>query len=93
MVSLEKFVFCQAILKGVFTPLKQVDFFKQVFVNDGVVTWPGELDLAPDAAREMRMHRRDLHAFYSKFLVRASYGSNYSETHRFSFSGKATLYS
>lgn len=36
-------------LTGVFEPLKEVDFFKKVFVHDGAVTWPGEIDLAPDA--------------------------------------------
>lgn len=39
-------------LTGVFTPLKKPDFFLKVFLNDGVVTWPGELDLAPDAMYE-----------------------------------------
>ena len=36
-------------LKGVFAVLKDKEFFNKVFVDDGVVTWPGELDLAPDA--------------------------------------------
>jgi hypothetical protein len=39
-------------LTGVFAPLKQADFFKKVFINDGVVTWPGEIDLAPDAMHD-----------------------------------------
>lgn len=34
---------------GVFIPLKNPDFFKKVFIADGVVTWPGQIDLAPDA--------------------------------------------
>ena len=34
---------------GVFEPLRDKDRFAEVFVDDGVVTWPGELDLAPDA--------------------------------------------
>lgn len=41
--------FLPSHLTGVFTPLKQADFFAKVFINDGVVTWPGEIDLAPDA--------------------------------------------
>jgi hypothetical protein len=41
--------FLPSHLTGVFTPLEKADFFQQVFVNDGVVTWPGEIDLAPDA--------------------------------------------
>lgn len=36
-------------LTGVFKPLKDKDYFNQVFVSHGVVTWPGEIDLAPDA--------------------------------------------
>lgn len=36
-------------LTGVFSALKDDGFFRKVFVNEGVVTWPGELDLAPDA--------------------------------------------
>lgn len=34
---------------GVFTQLKDAKLFNQVFNNHGVVTWPGEIDLAPDA--------------------------------------------
>jgi len=49
--------FLPSHLTGVFTPLKQADFFKEVFVNDGVVTWPGEIDLAPDAMHdEIKLH-------------------------------------
>jgi hypothetical protein len=36
-------------LTGVFEPLKDKDYFNQVYVDHGVVTWPGDLDLAPDA--------------------------------------------
>jgi len=41
--------FLPSHLTGVFRPLQQKEFFNQVFVQDGVVTWPGEIDLAPDA--------------------------------------------
>jgi hypothetical protein len=34
---------------GVFSALKDEAFFAQVYVDFGAVTWPGELDLAPDA--------------------------------------------
>ncbi len=34
---------------GVFAPLADQSLFAQVFVEHGAVTWPGELDLAPDA--------------------------------------------
>jgi hypothetical protein len=34
---------------GVFGRLKDTSIFNKVYVEYGVVTWPGELDLAPDA--------------------------------------------
>jgi hypothetical protein len=36
-------------LTGVFEALKQPDVFAGVHVEEGAVTWPGEIDLAPDA--------------------------------------------
>lgn len=33
---------------GVFAQLKDTRKFNQVYVSLGVVTWPGEIDLAPD---------------------------------------------
>ena len=36
-------------LNGVFTPLSDPKFFRQVYVEDGALTWPGDVDLAPDA--------------------------------------------
>ncbi len=36
-------------LTGVFEPLKDLSFFEQVYIEDGAVTWPGGIDLAPDA--------------------------------------------
>ena len=34
---------------GIFTPLRDVSFFNRVAFEHGAVTWPGEIDLAPDA--------------------------------------------
>lgn len=34
---------------GVFSALRNVDLFKKVYIEYGTVTWPGEIDLAPDA--------------------------------------------
>ena len=34
---------------GVFAVLSDAALFNQVFVEHGAVTWPGEIDLAPDA--------------------------------------------
>lgn len=36
-------------MAGVFIVLRDPVFFKTVYLNHGAVTWPGELDLAPDA--------------------------------------------
>lgn len=41
--------FNKSHLTGVFQTLLDPDFFKLVHIQHGVVTWPGELDLAPDA--------------------------------------------
>lgn len=49
--------FEQGHLTGVFEPLKVPAFFNQAFVDGGVVAWPGDVDLAPDAMyREIREH-------------------------------------
>ena len=37
---------------GVFAVLADLDIFAQVYVELGGVTWPGELDLAPDAMHD-----------------------------------------
>lgn len=36
-------------LSGVFEALKAPEMFRQARVEGGAVTWPGEIDLAPDA--------------------------------------------
>lgn len=36
-------------LYGVFEKLRDPDFFKQLKVADGFVSWPGDIDIAPDA--------------------------------------------
>ena len=36
-------------LTGVLAPLRETQFFKQVYVDLGAVAWPGNIDLAPDA--------------------------------------------
>lgn len=42
---------------GVFAQLADPSLFGQVFIEYGVVTWPGELDLAPDAMyTEIKKH-------------------------------------
>jgi hypothetical protein len=37
---------------GVFERLRDVSVFAQVYIAYGAVTWPGEIDLAPDAMHE-----------------------------------------
>lgn len=36
-------------LYGVFEKLRDLDFFKELRITDGFVTWPGDIDIAPDA--------------------------------------------
>ena len=44
--------FLPSAFRGVFAGLKDPQAFRQVYVNDGVLTWPGELDLAPAAMHD-----------------------------------------
>lgn len=49
--------FLPGFFRGVFTHLSDPAQFRQVSVIGGAVTWPGELDLAPDAMHdEIRQH-------------------------------------
>ncbi len=34
---------------GVFSALKDFNFFNQAYIDSGAVTWPDNIDLAPDA--------------------------------------------
>lgn len=44
--------FRPSAMRGVFEKLRDPGFFGQAFIQYGVVTWPGELDLAPDAMHD-----------------------------------------
>ena len=44
--------FLPSAFRGVFACLKDPQAFRQACVQDGVLTWPGELDLAPDAMHQ-----------------------------------------
>jgi hypothetical protein len=49
--------FLPSFFRGVFSQLSDPACFSLVSVDDGVVTWPGELDLAPDAMHdEIKLH-------------------------------------
>jgi hypothetical protein len=42
---------------GVFAVLKEISLFNQVYLEHGVATWPGDIDLAPDAMHdEIQLH-------------------------------------
>ena len=44
-------------LFGVFEPLRDSEFFCLAYLDSGVVTWPGNIDIAPDAMyREIKQH-------------------------------------
>ena len=45
-------VFEPTHLTGVFTSLQNPEFFNRVRINGGAVSWPGDIDLAPDAMHE-----------------------------------------
>lgn len=40
-------------LTGALAPLRDKEFFERVYIEYGAITWPGNIDLAPDA-----MHRQ-----------------------------------
>lgn len=44
--------FLPSAFRGVFSCLKDPQVFRQARVQDGVLTWPGELDLAPDTMHQ-----------------------------------------
>jgi hypothetical protein len=47
------------IVGSAWEPLRDPDLFARAVVSLGVVTWPGEIDLAPDAMHdEIRLHGR-----------------------------------
>lgn len=48
MVDLSALVHSQPSA-GVFAALADSEIFNQVFIEYGAVTWPGEIDMAPDA--------------------------------------------
>jgi len=39
-------------LYGVFAPLSDPKVFGQLYIEEGAVCWPGDIDLAPDAMHE-----------------------------------------
>ncbi|MCW5589590.1 MAG: DUF2442 domain-containing protein [Legionellales bacterium] len=41
---------------GVFARLRDIDIFNQVYLEYGAVTWPGEIDLAPDTMHDEIKH-------------------------------------
>lgn len=61
--TVELAAFIQSPQAGVFAALRDEALFRQVKIDLGAVTWPGDLDLAPDA-----MHREI--AKHGKWVVR-----------------------
>lgn len=51
--------FEQSHLFGVFESLKDPAVFCQVYLDSGVVSWPGDIDIAPDAMyKEIKQNGR-----------------------------------
>jgi hypothetical protein len=46
-------------LTGVLVPLREASFFNRVFIDQGAVAWPGDIDLAPDAMYRQVASDRD----------------------------------
>jgi hypothetical protein len=46
-------------LTGVLAPLREASFFNRVFIDQGAVAWPGDIDLAPDAMYRQIVSYRD----------------------------------
>ncbi|HVN05873.1 MAG TPA: DUF2442 domain-containing protein [Bryobacteraceae bacterium] len=46
-------------LTGALAPLRDAEFFGQVYIDHGAVAWPGEIDLAPDAMYAQIAGQRD----------------------------------
>jgi hypothetical protein len=44
-----KVLFEESHLTGVFSLLRDPEFFRFVSLDNGVVIWPGDIDLAPDS--------------------------------------------
>jgi len=55
---------------GVFKPLLDDEILKQVRVENGVITWPNGLDLAPDT-----MHREINRSPERRYIVKGRLGS------------------
>jgi hypothetical protein len=59
-------------LTGVLAPLANPEFFGEVFIDDGAVAWPGEIDLAPDAMYAEVARQRSVPATVNTGLERES---------------------
>ena len=59
---------CGRKLTGALAPLRNVQFFEQVFIDFGAVAWPGEIDLAPDD-RIAAKRRRPAHIAFTLFIA------------------------
>src|SRR5579863_803806 len=46
-----------AELTGVLAPLRDRSFFERVYIDQGAVAWPGEIDLAPDAMYQQSQNK------------------------------------
>src|ERR1039457_4918450 len=45
-------------LTGALGPLLDIDFFRRVYIDSGAVSWPGDIDLAPDAMYAQVAHEQ-----------------------------------
>lgn len=46
-------------MTGALAALRDVEFFERVYIDCGALTWPGDIDLAPDAMYARIAQERD----------------------------------
>ena len=51
---------CPEELTGALFPLRNTQFFRQVYIDSGAVAWPGDIDLAPDEMHAQISREREI---------------------------------
>ena len=50
-------------MKGALEPLRDPKVFAQAYINNGLVSWPGDIDLAPEAMHSYITRENNLTVF------------------------------